>query len=123
MHRLIIGLIAACFLCWGIRSHALEQDVILKAEDHKVEVSMGGSEDTAVSMRLSLEVEMTEGDAEVSFEFAPGIESIVKQYRYEKESGILNLYVSGNAKQKIFQTEEFSLGKVVLDPGSGGMVL
>lgn len=122
MNRLIggTGLIAACFLCWGIRSHALEQDVILKAEDHKVEVSMGGSEDTAVSMRLSLEVEMTEGDAEVSFEFAPGIESTVKQYRYEKESGILNLYVSGNAKQKIFQTEEFSLGKVVLDPGSGG---
>lgn len=122
MNRLIggTGLIAACFLCWGIRSHALEQDVILKAEDHKVEVSMGGSEDTAVSMRLSLEVEMTEGDAEVSFEFAPGIESTVKQYRYEKESGILNLYVSGNVKQKIFQTEEFSLGKVVLDPGSGG---
>lgn len=122
MNRLIggTGLIAACFLCWGIRSHALEQDVILKAEDHKVEVSMGGSEDTAVSMRLSLEVEMTEGDAEVSFEFAPGIESTVKQYRYEKESGILNLYVSGNVKQKIFQTEEFSLGKVVLAPGSGG---
>ena len=122
MNRLIggTGLIAACFLCWGIRSRALEQDVILKAEDHKVEVSMGGSEDTAVSMRLSLEVEMTEGDAEVSFEFAPGIESTVKQYRYEKESGILNLYVSGNAKQKIFQTEEFSLGKVVLAPGSGG---
>lgn len=39
MNRLIggTGLIAACFLCWGIRSHALEQDVILKAEDHKVE--------------------------------------------------------------------------------------
>lgn len=80
---------------------------------------MGGSEDTVVSMKLSLEVEVTDGEAGVSFEFDPGIESVVKQYRYEKENGILNIYVSGNSKQKVFQTEEFSLGKVVLDPGEG----
>ncbi len=114
------GFFAVCFLCLGIRSHALDQDVILKAEESRVEVSMGGSEDTVLSMKLSLEVEVTEGDAGVSFEFDPGIESAVKQYRYEKESGILNLYISGNSKQKIFQTEEFCLGKVVLDPGTGG---
>lgn len=121
MNRLIggTGIFAACFLCWGIRSCALEQDVILKPEDDKVKVSIGGAEDTVISMRLSLEVEVTEGNADVSFEFDPGVESTVKQYRYEKETGILNLYVSGNTKQKIFQTEEFCLGRVVLDPGTG----
>lgn len=121
MKKLIqgMGFLLLCFFCWGIPSSALEQDVILTAEENKVEVSTKASVDQVVSMRVSLDVEITEGDGGISFEFSPGISSTVKQYRYEKETGTLNIYVSGKKEEGFALSEELSLGKVVLDAGEG----
>ena len=114
------GLPILCFLLWGIHAEASSQDIILKAEENKVTVTMGASKEDLVSMQLSLEVKVTEGDAntKVSFEFDEGLPGSVRQYRYDRNTGILNLYVSGNAGQKL-SGEEYSLGKVILKAGEG----
>lgn len=114
------GLPILCFLLWGIHAEASSQDIILKAEENKVTVTMGASEEDLVSMQLSLEVKVTEGDAntKVSFEFDEGLPGSVRQYRYDRNTGVLNLYVSGNAGQKL-SGEEYSLGKVILKAGEG----
>lgn len=57
------GLPILCFLLWGIHAEASSQDIILKAEENKVTVTMGASKEDLVSMQLSLEVKVTEGDA------------------------------------------------------------
>lgn len=116
-----ISFLVIFLLLPGIRVRAAAQDVILKPEENKVEVIMGESDEKAVSMQFTLEVKVTEGaaDANVSFEFAPGIAGSVRQYRYDRDSGTLNVYLSGNRQQNLFEKGEFSVGKVVLDAGGG----
>lgn len=114
------GLPLIGFLLWGVRAEASSQDIILKTEENKVTVTMGASEENLVSMQLSLEVKVTEGDADtkVSFEFDDGLPGSVRQYRYDRNAGVLTLYVSGSAGQKL-SSGEYSLGNVVLKAGEG----
>lgn len=116
-----MGLLVFCLLLCGLRTEASSQDIILKTEENKVEVTFGESSEEAMSMQLTVQVQVTEGNADtnVSFEFNDGIACDVKQYRYDRNTGTLNLYVSGRQDQNLFGNGEFSLGKVVLDPGGG----
>lgn len=112
------ALLALGFLLWGIRAEASSQDVILQTEANKVQVTMGALGEEAVSMQMSLEIRVTKGDADtrVSFEFDPGLPGSVKQYRYDQNTGVLSVYVSGDPGHKLSQ-EEYPLGKVVLEAG------
>lgn len=103
----------------GIRAEASAQDVILKTEENKVEVTMGALPEDALSMQLALDVKVTEGNADVSFEFAPGITGNVKQYRYDRDTGIMSIYISGNRDQKLSGDQEFGIGTIVVDAGTG----
>lgn len=113
--------LACCFLLPGVRAEASAQDVILTAKENKVEVTVGALDEDAYSMQLALDVKVTEGNADtkISFEFAPGIAGSVKQYRYDQDTGTLNIYISGGQDQKLSKDQELGIGKVVVDAGTG----
>lgn len=118
MHK--TALLAVCFLLWGFRVSAASQDVILERKENTVQVTMGALGEEAVSMQMSLEVRVTKGDADtrVSFAFDPGLSGSVRQYRYDRDTGVLSLYISGDPGHKL-SGGEYRLGKVVLEAASG----
>lgn len=111
------GLIMLCLLFRGLRAEASAPDVILKTEENQVEVTLNAPQEEAVSLQLALEVKVTKGnaDTDVSFSFDRGIEGSVKEYRYDRGTGRLTLYLSGNQKQNLLDGGEVCLGKVALD--------
>ncbi len=96
------GLIMLCLLFRGLRAEASAPDVILKTEENQVEVTLNAPQEEAVSLQLALEVKVTNGnaDTDVSFSFDRGIEGSVKEYRYDRGTGRLTLYLSGNQDRK-----------------------
>ncbi len=51
---------------------------------------------------------------DVSFDFGSGIpEGTMTEYRYQEDTGVLNIYVSGN--KNIYSTKNISLGKVIVN--------
>ena len=116
------ALLGACLLAWGLSVYAfVPESVSLKGEGNKVEVQMSPVEKDTVSLQLSMEVQVTKGAsaASVSFEFDPGLSGSVKQYRYQEETGILTLYISGDGTASLPEGEDFCLGNVVLNSKSG----
>lgn len=96
----------------------------LTAEDNKVEAVLiqgtgeAGAEEI-ISLQLSFQIDSANNKLkqnEVSFEFGSSVVSAVKEYRYQPETGILNIYISGNehitGKENI--SGEIPLGKVVI---------
>lgn len=72
--------------------------------------------DEIYSMQMGLKIETKQGDAtqnKVSFQFDSGITSSVRLSRYQADTGILTLYISG--KQNLYQNPSIVLGKVVLE--------
>ncbi len=51
---------------------------------------------------------------DVSFDFGSGIpEGAIRDYRYQEDTGVLNIYVSGN--KNIYSSKNISLGKVIVN--------
>lgn len=51
---------------------------------------------------------------DVSFEFGSSIpQGVMKEYRYQEDTGVLNIYISGN--KNIYNSKNISLGKVVVN--------
>ena len=116
------ALLSACLLACGLSVNAfVPESVSLKGEGNKVDVQMSPVEKDTVSLQLSMEVQVTKGAsaASVSFEFDQGLAGSVKEYRYQEETGVLTIYVSGDGNKSFPEGEDFRLGNVVLNSESG----
>lgn len=74
-----------------------------------------GADSGVTSLRLSFQVQLTGGDAEktsAQFAFDGALAGSVHEYRYDAQTGRLNLYVSG--RDRLFTDNTVSLGSVVL---------
>lgn len=94
-----------------------EDNVLLRSNGNRASVVLEAGElkDEVVSLQISFQVELKAGDSQknqIAFEFDKGITSAVKQYRYHKDTGTLNVYVAG--KEDLCQDGELSLGSIVL---------
>lgn len=72
--------------------------------------------DEIYSMQMGLKIETKQGDGtqnKVSFRFDDGITSSVRLARYQADTGVLTLYISGT--QNLYQNPTVALGKVVLE--------
>lgn len=125
-----MGLLAVCILAYALPVHAEKESVSLEAKDNEATVSlqlpqagisdnMTAQYDEIHSLQLGMRVEPITGNGQdhVSFEFDKGITSDVKDYRYQPETGTLNIYISG--QQDLFANEELAIGKVILDSRAG----
>jgi len=123
MKKLIqeMGFLTFCFIMFLLPVKAAEDTISLTADGNKAEAILELPESTVngeeiVSLQLSFLIETKQGDFsknEISFEFDNEMKSAVQQYRYQSDSGILSIYISG--QQNLFEKERVSLGKIVLD--------
>lgn len=84
-----------------------------------VTVNLPQGTDTGVtSLRLSFQVQLTGGDADktgAQFSFDDALPGSVHEYRYDPQTGRLNLYVAG--RDALFADGSVHLGSVVLATG------
>lgn len=128
MKKYIIGGLG-CLFTLGILfrlplSVEAEDNVLLRPDGNKAFVVLetndmrneeGKIKDEIVSLQISFQIETKAGDSQknqIAFDFDKSITSAVRQYRYHKDTGILNVYVAG--KEDLCQTEQLSLGSIVL---------
>lgn len=111
-----IGMLSAILslLCVLPVSAAQDSTVVLEAQTDGVGVVLTGLPQEDVStLKVTLEIEVQQGELDaVGFLFANDIASEVQEYRYQKESGRLTVYLSG--KEALYRGEELALGKVLL---------
>lgn len=104
---------------------AAQTSVMLTAEGNQAEVSLemplgnqseqqdyGGIK----ALQLGFQVNILHGEGEnnqVSFLFDEGITSSVKQFSYQEETGLLQIYLSG--EQNLCESSRIVLGKIVLE--------
>lgn len=120
---------AVCILSGGIWTVPVIADaqttVSLTAEGNQAEVSLelpaqeqtgqqgyGGTK----ALQLGFQVNILHGEGEeyqVSFLFDEGIRSSVKQYSYQEEIGLLQIYLSG--EQNLYESGGITLGKIVVE--------
>lgn len=97
-----------------LRPSGNKASVVLETDDMQSEE--GKIKDEIVSLQISFQIETKAGDSQknqVAFDFDKSITSAVKQYRYHKDTGILNVYVAG--KEDLCQAEQLSLGSIILN--------
>lgn len=111
-----IGMLSAILslLCVLPVSAAQDSTVVLETQTDGVEVVLTGLPQEDVStLKVTFEIEVQQGELDaVGFLFANDIASEVQEYRYQKESGRLTVYLSG--KEALYRGEELALGKVLL---------
>ena len=120
-----LALTLICLLAMTAPSEAALSDTILLNEtDDGVEVSVKlaeKTEDTIYSLSISFQIDYTEGDGKgngADFAFDEALRSVVQEYRYDPDDGILTLYISG--RENLFDEEELSLGTLELaEPETG----
>lgn len=125
-----MGLAAGCILAYALPAYAAGESVSLEAKGNEAVVSLelpaeGVSDNETANYdrihSLQLGMKITSGSREhISFVFDEGITSDVKEYRYQQETGSLNVYISG--QQNLFENEKnekLIIGKVVLDSKAG----
>lgn len=115
-----LAMLSLCLLLPALPARAADGSVILSREGDvnrvraSVELSRAGEE--IHSLQLSFRVETTVGNASsnrVTFDFDGGIKSRVREYRYQKDSGILNVYISGS--QNLFADTTLTMGDIVVE--------
>ncbi len=128
----ILIIFAVCVptvLCMGIPAlpviAAAQTTVTLTAEGNQAEVSLvlpseNQSERQAYSgikaLQLGFQVNILHGEGEsynMSFLFDEGITSSVKQFSYQEETGLLQIYLSG--EQNLYEGGRITLGKIVVE--------
>ena len=68
----------------------------------------------AIQLSFQLSGEGSIKKEDVSFEFGSSIpQGVMKEYRYQEDTGVLNIYISGN--KNIYNSKNISLGKVVVN--------
>ena len=122
-----VGLAAGCILAYALPAYAAGESVSLEAKGNEAVVSLelpaeGVSDNETANYdrihSLQLGMKITSGSREhISFVFDEGITSDVKEYRYQQETGSLNVYISG--QQNLFENKKLVIGKVVLDSKAG----
>ena len=122
-----MGLAAGCILAYALPAYAAGESVSLEAKGNEAVVSLelpaeGVSDNETANYdrihSLQLGMKITSGSREhISFVFDEGITSDVKEYRYQQETGSLNVYISG--QQNLFENKKLVIGKVVLDSKAG----
>ncbi len=121
MKKLIqgIGLMAICLFLFPLSVIAADKSVTFSEAENGAQVwleipSVEGS-NPVTSMQMSFKVEILQGNkdqTEVAFTFSEGLPSMVKEYRYHKDTGILTIYISG--KENLLSTEKLALGQLTL---------
>lgn len=125
--RLMQGLTLTliCFLAMAAPSAAaLSDTIVLDETDGGVEVSVKlaeKTEDEILSLSVSFQIDYTEGDGKgnaAGFVFDEALCSIVQEYRYDPDDGILTLYLSG--RENLFAGQELELGTLeIAEPETG----
>lgn len=99
--------------------------ISLSADGSQAEVTLEVPEEMVqqkedvVSLQLSFQIEAAQGtlgEKDVSFDFGGQIGSAVKEQRYDPDSKVLSIYISGN--QDLYEKESLSLGKIVINSSS-----
>ena len=104
---------------------AARTTVTLTAEGNQAEVSLelpAGDQaeqqgyDGIKALQLGFQINILQGegaDYQVSFLFDEGITSSVRQFSYQEETGLLQIYLSG--EQNLYETGSITLGKIVVE--------
>ena len=124
-----LGISAICFTAFVLSVRATEKETVsLTSEDGQVEAALelpGKPSEEIVAMQLSFQIEAGQGGLkgeDISFVFDGGLpKDAIQQYRYQEDTGILSIYISGN--QDLYPKGEaydkknpkISLGKVVVN--------
>ncbi len=123
-----LAILLICVLaCTVLTANAgARESISMSAEGSEAEVTlevpqeMVDEGERVVSLQLSFQVDAKQGNigsGDVSFQFHEGIGSGVKEQRYDPQSGVLNIYISGGSN--LYSGTNIPLGKVVLKSGSG----
>ena len=120
-----LALTLICLLAMTAPSEAALSDTILLNEtDDGVEVSVKlaeTTEDKIFSLSISFQIDYTEGDGKgnaADFVFDEALPSVVQEYRYNPDDGILTLYISG--RRNLFDEGELSLGTLEIAESETG---
>ena len=97
-------------------------DVTLTARKDGADVALALPEDeaegiTALSLGFTLEGGPVEG---ASFDFAAGLDSTVQEYRYDAQTGRLNIYIAGG--QEVLPGGTAELGRITVQAPQGAQV-
>lgn len=121
-----LGISFVCFAAFVLSARATEKETVsLNSVDGQVEAVLELPEaptEDITALQLSFQIQNEGGTGgNVSFAFDPGLpKNGVQQYRYQEETGVLSIYISGN--ENLYQSQNISLGKVVVDSGAGASV-
>lgn len=116
-----LGISCICFTAFVLSAGATEKETVsLNSVDGQVEAVLELPDAPAEDITaLQLSFQITNGGGaggNVSFAFDPGLpQNGVQEYRYQEDTGILSIYISGN--ENLYQSQNISLGKVVVDSG------
>lgn len=107
------GILAFILAVYFSLSVAAAQMVSLEASTDGVAVQLSGVTENVSTMKISFEIKTQQGIcSQAAFDFDGSIASEVQEYRYDEETGILTLYLSGT--EKLFQDGSLILGKITL---------
>lgn len=114
-----------------VRAAAARTEVALTAEENQAEVALtlsageqSGQQDHGAikSLQLGFQVNILHGEDEnyqVSFVFDDGLTGSVKQFSYQEETGLLQIYLSGD--QNLCEGGGITLGKIMVESTSSGV--
>lgn len=121
--RLCLGAAVWALVC-PLRVFAAGQDAVnLSQEGSKVAVSLemsNAAEEKITAVSLSLQVD-AEGQAEVGFEFAPGLEDTEHKFIYKADEGRLDIYAA--SAKSLFDGEMLNLGYVSVTPADAAQLM
>lgn len=111
-----LGISVGCFTAFVLSVRAMEKETVsLTSADGQVEAVLELPDkpmEEITALQLSFQIEG--GAKDVSFAFDAGLpKNSVQQYRYQEETGILSIYISGN--ENLYQNQNISLGKIAVD--------
>lgn len=123
-----LGISLVCFTAFVLSVRAAEKETVSLTNvngqiEATLELPVGENPDGSftppediVAIQLSFQISGPGSikKEDVSFDFGSGIpEGAIRDYRYQEDTGVLNIYVSGN--KNIYSTKNISLGKVIVN--------
>ncbi len=116
-----LGILLVCILALIVSVQAAEKETVsLTLKDNQVEAKLElprEPEEDVVSLQLSFRIQGDGGNIkadEIDFAFDAGLPaSAIQQCRYQEDTGILSIYISG--KENLYKSQDIPLGRVVLN--------
>lgn len=130
-----LGISLVCFTAFVLSVKAAEKETVsLSNVDGRIEATLelpveedenGGftPPDEVVALQLSFQIsgQGSIGKDDVFFTFDGGLpQGAVKEYRYQEDTGVLNIYISG--RENIYSSKNISLGKVSVNSDEKAVV-